>query len=439
MTASSTLEGWLERIGTEHPGNVERGLDRVRQVAHRLGVNPPAPTNIVVAGTNGKGSTVAMLEQVLGGNPLAGGERVGTTTSPHLYRFNERIRCGGSEASDDEIVAAFEAIEAARGDVRLSYFEFAILAAFCVHRRRGATVGVLEVGLGGRLDAVNIVDADVAVITGIGFDHEEYLGHTLEAIGAEKAGIMRPGVPVVVGEAEPPASIPNRARELAAPLYLAGRQFGYIEGGFAEGGYYATTADGERLSYPGPCPGQEACAIAPANAAIALQAAVLLQAPTPAAWRSALSRVRNPGRFEIIHAHDRTFVLDVAHNGHGARFLADEMRRRFGRARCVLLGCLADKDIVAIVEPLRDCTDAFLYVDTEGSRGRAAVDMRHCASGGALDKRHSASGGADGDAAFAGPLDEALENALSLSKRGDVIAVAGSFDIVGRARQWLLE
>ncbi len=264
MTAS--LSSWLDRIGAEHPKDVLGGLERVADVAARAGVNPPASRNVIVAGTNGKGSTCVFLERLL----MADGVTVGTTLSPHVHRFNERIRVNGEEVDDDEIVAAFEAIESARGSTKLTYFEYAVLAAMRVFRARGVEACVLEVGLGGRLDAVNIVDADVAVITSIGIDHTDYLGDTIESIGYEKAGIMRKHVPLVFGEASMPDSIRRRVEECESPLYQLGSAFrpqGSEEGWQVE----LTTASGERHAVASAA----APSIALANAATAAQAAAL--------------------------------------------------------------------------------------------------------------------------------------------------------------------
>ncbi len=411
------LTAWLERIGVEHPRGVLRGLDGVRTVAQRLagtGLNivPPAPTTIVVAGTNGKGSTTTFAEHLL----LAAGRSVGTTTSPHVHAFNERIRVNGEEASDEAIVAAFEAVETCRGDVALSYFEYAILAAQVAIRRADVDCAVLEVGLGGRLDAVNATDADVAVITSIGLDHQEHLGTTREAIGTEKAGILRPGTPLVVGELNPPASVLARGDALAAPVYRAGRDFGH-----GSGALWIKDEQG-RIEFE-----YDAGAIAPVNAATALQAVRLAGCPPDRKMvQQAARTARNPGRFEIVERHGRTWVLDVAHNAEGARFFASQVRQRFpGRRIAAIVGCLADKDIAAIVAPFKPLVDEIVYADTETVRGRSAASMRETV----------------GDlAAFAGDLEAATAHLLGRDSgprncRGeDVILAFGSFDLVERMR-----
>lgn len=406
-----TPAAWLDRIGTEHPRGVERGLDRVRVVADRLGVLPPAAKTIVVAGTNGKGSTTAFAEHLL----LASGHSVGTTTSPHLHRFNERIRVNGREADDGTIVDAFESIESCRGRNGLSYFEYATLAALRVMSRTPLDYAVLEVGLGGRLDAVNIVDADVAVITSIGLDHQEYLGATREMIGGEKAGVMRHHVPVVCGDPNPPASIVERARDLGAPLLVATRDFGHHAGQI-----WIRSGDGHRrtLELPG-------SSVDPVNAATAAMA--VIQAGCPVVQRTlaqAAQTVRNPGRLEIVEHDGRTWMLDVAHNPHAAAFLADRLASLYaGRTIRGVVGCLEDKDIAGIVAALRHQVTEFAYAATASSRGRTGVALRAAAS----DPR-----------AFAGTLDGAIAHVLARCESdADVILALGSFDVVERVRVWL--
>ena len=403
-----TLAAWLDRIGVEHPRGVERGLDRVRVVADRLGVVRPAAKTLVVAGTNGKGSTTAFAEHLL----LAAGHSVGTTTSPHLHRFNERIRINGREVDDETIVDALESVESRRGGVDLSYFEYATLAALLVMSRNALDYAVLEVGLGGRLDAVNIVDGDVAVITSIGLDHQEYLGETRESIGREKAGVMRPGVPVVCGEPNPPASIPGRAGELGAPLLVATRDFGQRDGQL-----WVRSRDGHRRTFE-----LGLSAVDPVNAATA--ATAVSQAGCALAQRTvtrAARTVRNPGRLEIVEHGGRTWILDVAHNPHAAAFLGDRLRSTFAdRTIRALVGCLEDKDVAGIVAALRPQVAEFAYADTSSPRGRAGSALRSAAC-----DPHS----------FAGSSDEALAHLLARCESdGDVIMALGSFDIVERVR-----
>lgn len=404
---TTTLDDWLARIGIEHPRGVKRGLKHVREVAAKLDVLPPAANTIVVAGTNGKGSTTAFAEQLL----LAGGHSVGTTMSPHVHRFNERIRIGGAEATDAVIVDAFEAVDNARGDTELSYFEYAVLAALVAIRRAEVDFAVLEVGLGGRLDAVNVVDADVAVITSIGLDHQEYLGDTRELIGAEKAGIVRRGRPLVYGDGSPPASVLDRARDLGARAYLAGRDFGSGERELwvRQRGRFAYAPD---------------AAIHEVNAATALQAVCLAgHVPSQRHVDAAAARARNAGRFEIAETGGATWVLDVAHNPDGARFLARQLRERFAHQPIhAIIGCLGDKDIAGIVSSLQPVVTEVAFADTGTARGRAGEAMRRAVCQ---------------PSAFAGSLEAAMAHFQSRLGNNGVILVCGSFDLVERARDRL--
>ena len=406
----TTLDDWLTRIGIEHPRGVKRGLEHVREVAAKLDVLPPAATTIVVAGTNGKGSTTAFAEQLL----LAGGHSVGTTMSPHVHRFNERMRIGGAEATDALIVDAFEAVDAARGDIELSYFEYAVLAALVAIRRAEVDFAVLEVGLGGRLDAVNVVDADVAVITSIGLDHQEYLGDTRELIGAEKAGIVRHGRPLVYGDDSPPASVLARARDLGARVCLAGRDFG-------SGGRELWVRDGGRRI---PFAYAPDAAIHEVNAATALQAVCLAgHVPRQGHVDAAAARARNAGRFEVVEARGVTWVLDVAHNPDGASFLARQLRERFADRRIdAIIGCLGDKDVAGIVTALSPAVTELAFADTGTARGRTGHSMRQAACQ---------------PSAFAGGLEAAMAHFQSRAGSNGVILVCGSFDLVERARDRL--
>ncbi len=399
------LSAWLARL--EARPLAARRLSAVRAVAERLGVLRPAGAVVVVAGTNGKGSVVAFLERLL----LAQGNTVGTTTSPHLHAFNERIRIGGAAASDAQIADALAAVEAARHDQALTYFDHATLAALLLICRAKVDVAVLEAGLGGRLDAVNVVDAQVTVITNVGLDHERQLGRTRELIGAQKAGVLRRRTPAVVGEPWPPAPVLDRAAALAAPIRLAGRDFGHSPGRLWLAGVKRPVAfayDDDR-------------AVAPANAAIALQASALLGAtPTQAQVRKAALMASNPGRFEVLQSGERSWVLDVAHNPAAARFLADQLRSRFGgRTLAAIVGCLAEKNIVGISQPLRPLLETLAYADTLPPRGQSALAMRRAA----------------GDPnAIAGPLDAVVELVEAQSPPNGVILVCGSFDLIERMR-----
>lgn len=406
MTELSPLAEWLERIGTEQPRDVLAGLERVARVAGRAGVVPPAPRNVIVAGTNGKGSTCMFLEQLL----LAAGDSVGTTLSPHLARFNERVRVNGREATDEALVAAFEAVERARGDTPLSYFEFAILAALRTFRTRRVDTAVLEVGLGGRLDATNVVDADVAVIVSVGLDHQEYLGDTREAIAGEKAGVLRAGRPVVYGEPDVPEAVRARARALEAPLLVYGHDYGDT----VDGSGWTVRLAGGRTVHADTSPRVPSC-----NAATALQAWALLDpdfdsAAVAAACRSAAV----PGRLERVRAEGRRWVLDTAHNPHAARFLA---RHLPARIHCAVLGMLGDKDAAGVVAPLLPRVAQWIVTDNRLPRGLPAGALRRRLEGVVTPR------------AIPDP-DAALAAARSTTAANDVILVCGSFDLVARAR-----
>ena len=404
----ANLAGWLDRIGVEHPKTVARGLAPVAEVAARADVNPPAPVNFVVAGTNGKGSTAVFLEQLL----RASGRTVGTTLSPHLVRFNERIRVDGEEIGDDEIVAAFERVESARRGVSLTYFEYAILAAFRVFRDRDVDVAVLEVGLGGRLDAVNIVDADVAVITSIGLDHQDYLGSGLEAIGAEKAGVMRPGRPVIFGARDVPDTVCQRAAELKAPLIRNGLDYRFVDDAR---GWSVELRNGRRLQV------RERPKVAADNAAAALQAFAMIEPDFDSeAVAEACRQALIPGRDERIFRFDRRWILDVAHNPDAARFLRERLD---ARVACAILGMLEDKDHAGVVAALSDCVDHWVLTDNAASRGLSADEL-----GERLRIRYERQP----------RIRDAVGCALSTTEANDVILVLGSFDTVAGARQELI-
>ena len=335
-----TLPQWLEYQLSVHPRDIALGLDRVADVSRRLGLGRPGRHVITVAGTNGKGSTVAFIEAIA----RAAGLRVGAFTSPHLLRYNERIRLDGQDASDDALVAAFERIEAARGEVPLTYFEFGTLAALLLMEEAALDLAILEVGLGGRLDAVNIVDPDVAVITTVDLDHQDYLGTDREAIGAEKAGILRAGRPCVLAERDPPSSVLRRA---------------YALGAFAIRGHSDYLVDeldeGWRWREPGyevdlPEPGMEAPAQR-GNAAAAIAALRALDLPLPdQALRDGVRSARVPGRLQRLPGSPER-VLDVAHNPQGARQLGDWLSSH-PQATVAVFSALGDKDIAGIVLPV---------------------------------------------------------------------------------------
>ena len=313
------LSQWLEYIQRQHPESIELGLDRVREVATRLGLGRPAAQVITVAGTNGKGSTVAFIEAIA----RAGGWKVGAYTSPHLLRYNERVRIEAEEVADDALVAAFAVVEAARVDTPLTYFEFGTLAALWLFQRASLDLVVLEVGLGGRLDAVNLVDADVAVVTTVDIDHTGWLGSDRESIGREKAGIARAWKPLVLGEVDPPSSVLRHAYAIGANAIRLGSDFFHEP---VDAAHWRWREVGAELRLPAPrlaAPPQRA------NASTAIAALRALPRALPeAAFAQGVATATLPGRLQCLQRDGVEIVLDVAHNPQAARELAAWLRRR---------------------------------------------------------------------------------------------------------------
>ncbi len=363
------LTDWLDYQQRVHPRAIELGLDRVRAVWQRLGAPRPAPTVITIGGTNGKGSTVAFLEAML----RADGKRVGAYTSPHLLRYNERVRIEGEEAGDAALVDAFERIEAARGDIALTYFEYGTLAALMLFADAKLDVALLEVGLGGRLDAVNLIDADAAIVTTIDIDHQDWLGNDRDSIGREKAGIFRARRPAIVGDAEPPRGLVEEIARIGADLRLAGRDFGADVGA---AGWRWTSGD-EALALPHPsldAPCQHA------NAAAAIAALHALR--DRLGWNAtAIARgvadARVGARLQRF-ASAPELIIDVAHNPQAARVLARWLEAHAARGRTIaVFGALADKDVRGIVEPLNGVVDAWQLAGlaTDSPRGLAVAAL----------------------------------------------------------------
>lgn len=360
--ATSPLAAWLHYLEHLHATAIDMGLERVRQVADHLQLLRPAGTVFTVAGTNGKGTTCRTLETIL----MAAGYRVGVYSSPHLLRYTERVRIQGQELSEARHCRAFAEIEAGRGEVSLTYFEFGTLAALQLFQQSALDVVILEVGLGGRLDATNVVDADVAVVTSIALDHTEWLGGDRESIGREKAGIFRRGKPAVVGEPEMPSSIAAVAEEQGALLFRRGRDWHFSVDG---GEWLWQEASGPALRLPSPN-------VPLPNAATAI--AALRRSPLPVsddAIREGLRQAALPGRFQIVSERPR-LILDVAHNPHAAQYLAGRIGRlpRTGKVR-VVIGMLADKDIPGTLAWLAPLVDEWYCAPLEGPRGASAQQV----------------------------------------------------------------
>jgi dihydrofolate synthase/folylpolyglutamate synthase len=363
-----TLADWLAYLETLHPKAIELGLARVRTVYDRLAIVPACPV-VTIGGTNGKGSTSAFLERMLG----CAGYRVGLYTSPHLLRYNERVRIAGREASDAELCTAFAAIEAVRQETLLTYFEFGTLAALWLFARAGLDAMVLEVGLGGRLDAVNIVDADVAVVTTVAIDHVDYLGETREDIAREKAGIFRGGRVAVCADLEPPSSLIEHARTIGARLLRRGVDFDCVP-------------EGQQWSYRGPGGARHGLPYPAlrgrhqlANAAAALTALDALRERLPVnmgAVREALAGVELPGRFQVLPGRP-SIVLDVAHNPEAARALSESLGAMgFYPQTVAVFGILADKDIDGVIAAVRSRIERWFVATLPPRRGAPAALVR---------------------------------------------------------------
>jgi dihydrofolate synthase / folylpolyglutamate synthase len=361
------LQHWLAHAERLHPVSIDMGLDRVRQVAQRMGLRLDMPV-VTVAGTNGKGSTCAMLEAILG----QAGYRSAVYSSPHLVHFVERCRLAGESVSDTDLVPHFQAVEDARGSTGLTYFEFTTLAILSCIACSGADVAILEVGLGGRLDAVNIVDPDVAVITSIDLDHMDFLGPDRESIGREKAGIMRSGRPVVVSDPMPPQSVLDQAQALGADLRRSGVDFA-VQGDNQQWSWQGRSKRFSGLAYPALRGANQLV-----NAAGVLAALEALHPRLPVtaqAVRNGLAMVELPGRFQMVPGQP-ALVLDVAHNPHAAAVLFQNLDAMgfFPRTHLVF-GGMADKDIGAILARMAPLADAWYFCDLPTPRASTAQQL----------------------------------------------------------------
>jgi dihydrofolate synthase/folylpolyglutamate synthase len=414
MSHPTSLAAWLAYLETLHPQPIALGLERVRAVYERLAVVPACPV-VTVTGTNGKGSTASFVDRMLS----AGGYRVGLYTSPHLLRYNERVRIAGADVDDPTLCAAFAAVEAARQEVPLTYFEFGTLAALWLFARARLDALVLEVGLGGRLDAVNIVDADVAIVTTIAIDHTDYLGSTREDIGREKAGIFRPGRVAVCADRDPPAALIGYARAVGAPLLRLGVDFGYVAQA-NQWGYFGPGGARHGLPYPALRGAYQL-----ANATAALTALDVVRERLPlgmGAVREALVGIELPGRFQVLPGRPVT-VLDVAHNAQAAQALADNVASMGFHPRTVaVFGIMADKDIDAVIAALKARVDRWLVATLPPPRGATASHLRA--------RLEQAGVAPDAILAFDNP-GKAYLAAQETAAEADRIIIFGSFLTVG--------
>lgn len=424
MTARSLAE-WLAYFEQLHPQAIDLGLERVSQVAQRLGLTRPARRVVTVTGTNGKGSTCAVLAALL----TQQGQRVGLYTSPHLCHYAERIQIAGQSVTDAALCQCFAQIEHVRADISLTYFEFGTLAALSLFQQADLDVAILEVGLGGRLDAVNVVDPDLSIVTSIDLDHAEWLGSTRESVALEKAGIFRARTPIVCGDVDPPVTLLEAAQSLQAPLWIRGRDFdAHLNSDGLSGSWWGHTVEREPL-HEDQLP---VLAIPLANVATALQAMAVLEPNL--AWlpdlTAQLSRIRVVGRFDhrqcLVQGQRRHLMLDVGHNPHAARYLAQYLVQHApkGQWRAVF-GLLSDKDLHGVLEPLiphiRDWAVATL--DTPRARPASSL-VEALTSYGVSVTGHDA-------------LTQALTAQAQRAQPDDIILVFGSFYCVAEGLAWL--
>lgn len=411
------LADWLGYIEHLHPKAWDLGLERVAAVADTLDVGKPAPCIFLVAGTNGKGSVCAYIDGLCRELGLS----TGVTTSPHLLRFNERVVINGVQATDDQLCDAFEAIEAARGDISLTYFEFAALAALLIFRRACVDVAVLEVGLGGRLDAMNLVHPDVSVITRIALDHEAWLGSSREAIGLEKAGIMRPGKPCVLGDRDMPDSIRDRASKAGSELLFPGVDYNAFEQGPAKW-TISIRADNKTITFDD----LPRLNLPLSNAAAAVQA-VYSAGLKPC--REQIVRVFSetvlPGRFQVVNGRRRT-VLDVAHNPDAAAYLVKGLKEMHFAQCHAVTAMYADKDYQSVIGLMAEVVNHWYFPELPEDRAAAPGDLAACvpAESGCGSRTY-------------GKVSAAYEDAVRLSSQHDLILVFGSFPVVANVLEFL--
>jgi dihydrofolate synthase/folylpolyglutamate synthase len=406
-----SLSEWLRRLETLSPKEIDLGLERVAEVLERMALERPARV-ILVGGTNGKGSSVEMLRALLAGSGVTG-----TYTSPHVLRYNERIAVDGRPASDADIVAAFERVEAARGDVVLTYFEFGTLAALAVFEAAGVDAAILEVGLGGRLDAVNAVDPDASLITNVSLDHCEWLGYDVESIGREKAGILRAGKPAVFADTDMPASVAAHAQQIGAQLVRAGRDYTWAACDDGRWSWHGRNIELSGLAAPalrGPVQLQNAAGVLALIEALGLQA--LLR---PDHVNRALGSLRLPGRMQVVEDEQR-WLFDVAHNPGAAAALAASLEQHEAPAAVAIVGILDDKDVEGIVAPLAERVGNWIAVTAASPRAIEAAELARRVA--------NATGRA---CLVANSPDDAIANARAIAGAGGSVLVTGSFFTVG--------
>ncbi|MBY7667863.1 bifunctional tetrahydrofolate synthase/dihydrofolate synthase [Vibrio anguillarum] len=407
--ATSSLAMWLDYLANIHTSAIDLGLDRVQAVAQKANLIKPAPTVITVAGTNGKGSTCALMEAIL----LDAGYRVGVYSSPHLIRYNERVRINALELSDELHTQAFAFVEAQRGDISLSLFEFGTLAALRLFQTQAVDVILLEVGLGGRLDATNIVDHDVSVITSLAIDHVDWLGDDINVIGYEKAGIYRAGKPAICGQPKPPPTVAAHADDIGAEMYQVGIQFSYelaseTTWNWRSGPFELSDLPLPRLPLP--------------NAATALMALGCSGlAVSDVNIVNGLSNATLAGRMQKI-SDSPEIILDVAHNPHSAEYLVAQLKQRYAHKKVhVVIGMLHDKDVKATLHQLKSIANVWYPASLSGPRAAQANELCQYLEPGVKP--------------FTNPVN-AFEAAMTQADSNDVIIVVGSFHTVGEVLEY---
>ena len=419
--APTRLDEWLRHAARLHPSDIDLGLERIVEVIGKLDLKPPSGRVVTVAGTNGKGSTAALIDAAL---RLRGGLRTALYLSPYLQDFGERVQIGGVPADPESLSREFERVEAARGDIRLTEFEFVTLAAFSLFGREGCDAWVLEVGLGGRLDAVNAIDPDVSVITRIAMDHQDWLGDTLDSVAAEKAGILRAGRPAFYGAGTAPAPIAARAAELEAPLYQAGVDFGFERQG-ERWDWRGRTVRRSGLTLADPASAAEL-----PNASLAFAALETLDpnwVPDSGDYPAILEAGRLPGRFERMEYAGAEWVLDVAHNPDAGACLAKSLNALPPRPSIWVLGMHGDKDAPGFIDTLP--LNAHDQVIVTRAEWRDAYSPDELAR--ALEARPHAK------LMRCDTVAEACRQAAKLAGTGGRVVVSGSFNTAGPARGWL--
>lgn len=425
FTLPTTLDAWLNLLESRHSRPIDLGLERIGQVYRKLGIQLPG-VHFVVAGTNGKGSTCAMLESIL----LAAGYRVGCHTSPHLIHFNERVRINGQTLTDEALLPLFERVELARGDVSLTYFEFTTLVTLLAFAEAPLDAVILEVGLGGRLDAINLIDAHCSIVTSVDVDHAEWLGNDRETIGLEKAHVFRPGRPAICSDPQPPASLVEYAARIGADLWLFGRDYNYS----GDRQQWAWSGRGQRragLAYPAL---RGANQLLNASGVLAALQAMRAELPVSAQdIRKGLALVDIPGRFQVLPGRP-AIILDVAHNPHAAGHLAHNLDHMgFFPATYAVFGMLADKDIQSVIDHMASRVNHWICCDLPGPRGTTAEDLaEHLRSAGIKDRLDRKRGIEQSVVCSASPA-EGLRLARSRAGADDRIVVFGSFLTVALA------